>query len=379
MRIALITPSFPPKSCGVGDHSSHLGRALRALGCEVSVWTGQGGALADDSIGPVRVIKGPWSVRELAQLSRELEQKRPDLILVQYTPYLFDEKGGPLNLALGPWLEHLKRSTRSKVVVFAHELHYPVEPSLAGIGKGVPQLAAFMGIAAVSDQMIFSCEAMFNQARRLVPWRKSRFGWVPVGANVLPANATASSNDIVRDDQLMLLHFGGSHKSHLLDWDLSALRAAREAFGDDKVVLVLAGVTQAKLEALQPQATSQREALRALGYVSSQEVSGLLKRADLVLAPFSDGVSTRRGSVMAALAHGAPVASTQGIHTDRSFEWNEICALVSVGDERAYQQKVVALLSSELERKRVAKQGLKAYERHFSWQVLAQLLLSKVS
>ena len=46
------------------------------------------------------------------------------------------------------------------------------------------------------------------------------------------------------------------------------------------------------------------------GYVPNDQVSAAFKSSDMCVLPFSDGASFRRGSLMAALTHGAAIIST---------------------------------------------------------------------
>jgi glycosyltransferase involved in cell wall biosynthesis len=46
------------------------------------------------------------------------------------------------------------------------------------------------------------------------------------------------------------------------------------------------------------------------GYVDAADVSAYLQAADVVVLPYRDGVSLRRGTLMAALSHSCAVVST---------------------------------------------------------------------
>lgn len=51
--------------------------------------------------------------------------------------------------------------------------------------------------------------------------------------------------------------------------------------------------------------------LTLTGWVSDDEVSAWLSAADVVALPFSAGLSTKSGSLLAAASHGAPIVGTQ--------------------------------------------------------------------
>lgn len=114
--------------------------------------------------------------------------------------------------------------------------------------------------------------------------------------------------------------------------------------------------------------------------LTPEEVSAWLTRADLVLAPFVDGVSARRGSVMAALAHGRPVVSTQGwctISEDRAefSDWSRIAALSPATDSEAFASRVVELLKNPDRALCIAQAGRMRHEELFSWPSISRRLL----
>src|SRR5262249_28838598 len=63
---------------------------------------------------------------------------------------------------------------------------------------------------------------------------------------------------------------------------------------------------------------------------------------DLMLLPLTDGVSTKRGTLMAALAHGVPVVGLQGTRTDRILRGDAL-TLTPAGDPAAFARAAVAL------------------------------------
>jgi glycosyltransferase involved in cell wall biosynthesis len=113
----------------------------------------------------------------------------------------------------------------------------------------------------------------------------------------------------------------------------------------------------------------------APGYLDAETVSRALQASDLFLAPFSDGVSTRRTTVMAALEHGLAVVTTDGRLTDEIFRQSDALRLVPVDDAAAFLAEVRALAEDPSARRALGQRGRLFYEAHFSWPVITARLL----
>ena len=107
------------------------------------------------------------------------------------------------------------------------------------------------------------------------------------------------------------------------------------------------------------------------GYLPEGEVSALLLGADLFLAPYEGGISTRRGSLMAALAHGLPVVSTPPRVPTQHFRAGENFAQVPFVDASALAGTVAALLDDPARRERLAR-GASELAGRFAWPAIAE-------
>jgi glycosyltransferase involved in cell wall biosynthesis len=115
--------------------------------------------------------------------------------------------------------------------------------------------------------------------------------------------------------------------------------------------------------------------VRCTGYLSPEDVSAWLASSDLLLAPFDEGVSTRRGSVVAALAHRLPVISTRGTATDGAvFEHGGI-ALADAADHAGFIAAVERLVASEEAREAMRTPAAALYEREFTWPRIAERIM----
>jgi hypothetical protein len=108
--------------------------------------------------------------------------------------------------------------------------------------------------------------------------------------------------------------------------------------------------------------------LYATGFVSDEEVSREFSEADVMLAYFVDGLSTRRGSVMAALEHGVSVLSTMGEFTDQEFLNQSFLTLLpqdKAAFEIGFMKNLKSLTNdhSSLDKKLISE----FYQRNFSW------------
>src|SRR5258708_23500443 len=92
-----------------------------------------------------------------------------------------------------------------------------------------------------------------------------------------------------------------------------------------------------------PHGAAVREALgdvpsRAEGPLAADEVSRRLAAVDVYLAPYIDGISTRRGAFIAGLEHRLPTVGTYGVHTDRCLleENHKAFALIDSADRSGF-------------------------------------------
>jgi glycosyltransferase involved in cell wall biosynthesis len=99
-------------------------------------------------------------------------------------------------------------------------------------------------------------------------------------------------------------------------------------------------------------------------------VSTYLQAADLMVMPYKDGVSLRRGTLMAALAHGRPVITTEPAVAIPELCHGENIWYVPVGDTAALTSAIIHLsqipsLAAQL------GYGAAAAAEQFAWDKIA--------
>ena len=124
----------------------------------------------------------------------------------------------------------------------------------------------------------------------------------------------------------------------------------------------------------------QQVLLRGAGEVAERCLDGLgqflphcfSERCDLRCGYLR--VSTRRGSVMAAMQHGLPIIGAYGELTDESLHRSGALELVARGDLKACSHAAAALAQDPARRAALGTVAAALYRREFDWPVIGARL-----
>jgi glycosyltransferase involved in cell wall biosynthesis len=128
----------------------------------------------------------------------------------------------------------------------------------------------------------------------------------------------------------------------------------------------------ARLVAAHPELAGR---LVATGALPAGEVSRHLQACDLLVQPYPDGATTRRGSLMASLAHGVATASTLGRLSEPVWAETGCLALAPADDPAALVRAAEAVLASPATRAQLGALGRRVYGERFSWERTVKTLL----
>jgi glycosyltransferase involved in cell wall biosynthesis len=103
----------------------------------------------------------------------------------------------------------------------------------------------------------------------------------------------------------------------------------------------------------------------ATGALPSTEVSLAIASCDLMVQPYPDGVTSRRGSMMAVITHARPIVTTQGSATEPLWQQSGAVALVPPGDDVAFASMVCELIGDEDRRHRYGIAAKSLYGSRF--------------
>lgn len=382
MHVVLLAAEYPPAPGGVGDYTSQLAAALRANGVRVDVLTIEKGNMvryAAPETGQQReqrhfvaAARGGWGWQFWPALIRVLDELRPDVLHIQYQTGAY-RMHPAINLL--PWRLRALPG-RPRVVVTFHDL---LEPYLFPKAGPLRRLATTR-LAADSDAVIVTNAADHARLAAMLAARKTSPHLVPIGSNIPVAPPEGYERAAWRarlglaPSELVIAYFGLLSPNKGADLLLTALVSLPAR------LLIIGGEATAP----QDQAFAQRFASRVselgltarvlfTGHVAPERVSGHLMAADIVALPFRDGASFRRGSLLAALAHGCALVTTQP--TDAvamaQLRHNEQALLVPPDDAGALAAALARLAADPSLRERLGAAG-RTLAAAFSWPAIAK-------
>ena len=362
---ALITGEYPPQRGGVADYTRLLATALAADGDDVRVYAPPHDA--PDAVEPgitVHRLSDHFGARGQRMLKHALaDLPHPRAAVVQYVPQSFGMRG--CNIPFARWLRTLRGYP---LFVMFHEV------SVTAV-RGTPLKYRIQAFATrqMADAAIHAADAMFVSTPTWEPLlRRAMKEATPIDWTPVPSNVALTSDDGGRDavrrqfeieKDIVIGHFG-SYREAFSRRRLTEL-VPRVLSGGRVMLFVGRGSTDF-LAALEAEFPQFRGRMKATGGLPAQKLADTLSACDLVVQPFEDGISARRGSAIAPLALGIPLATTSGSSTEPIWRESHTVALAPSGSIDGLAKLVNFLADDAGERDELRIAGQALYARRFS-------------
>lgn len=382
MRIGFVTGEYPPMEGGVGAFTQELAKALAALGHEIHIITDRQARpptkerRVRDLLQPVDlgfaqlhpIIKN-WRWSSLADIVDVVLRYELELVNIQYQAAAYNMRSPAVNFL--PW----RLKGVSKNVVTFHDLRVPYLFPKAGRLRATA--VTFMARqahgnivtnAADYQQLTATCDQPISQ--------------IPIGSNIttyapeaVEINALRQELGLLPDDKL-LGYFGFLNESKGADTLLHALAeldtAVHLVFIGGQTGSSDAGNNQAFLAGLRQLVADLGLAERVhwTGFVADQAVSAYLQATDLMVMPYRDGVSLRRGTLMAALAHGRCLITTTPVVPAPELVHGQNVWLVPPDAPQPLAEAIKHLLADESLRRQL-EHGAAQVAGLFTWEKIA--------
>ena len=288
-------------------------------------------------------------------------------VVLQYSPFCYGRRG------FAPWLPadlmRLRaRRERPRLAVMIHEPYVPIDSWRSAL-MGSWQRFQLGSLRLAADTVFASIEPW---ARKFAHPPHLPAHHLPVGSNFPDARAERerSRERLGADEETLVIGcLGRSHPSWLGGHVVAATN--RIARSGRPLLLLKLGAEAEPSAGLDPTVRLERP-----GFLEPGDFAALLAAADLFLVPTADGVSSRRGSLMAALQHGVPVVAIDGPLTDPVLRGTPALTLTPAGDREAYAHAALALAADREHRRAAGRAGRDLYEREFDWPVIGNKLIA---
>jgi glycosyltransferase involved in cell wall biosynthesis len=377
----IVTGEYPPQMGGVSDYTYAVAGRLAAEGEKVHVWcpgeNGGGGVAVEDGVIVHREL-GHLARANLRRAGRIIDElPKPRRLLVQWVPHSYGYRS--MNLFFCWWI--LRRATfqRDTVEIMVHEPFLPFDGrSLRrNVAATIHRVMAAV-ILKASSRVWVSIPRWEKLMRPYALGKRLTFQWLPVPSGIPvvsdPEGVTKLRSRYAPAGEFIIGHFS-TYDSYTKELLAEVVPALLNSSSRQRVLLLGKGSAEVR-KTITTQHPEHAGRVHATGAITAVELSKHISACEVMLQPYQDGVSTRRTSVMAALAHGTPVITTKGPATETVWLEAEAVKLACPGDVKGLVAMTESLLADVGERERMSVAAKSLYLTSFDLKYTINALQS---
>lgn len=291
----------------------------------------------------------------------------PPWVILQYNPFSYGRWGFAPSLVSDVYAVQ-KRLAPRPFALMVHEAWVDVHDAKSALIGGY-QRVQLRCLTRRANIVMATTQSMAHDLG-------TRSVHVPVASNIDPVN-TSYETARVRlriGSSVVIALFGRSNPSRALAHAEAAVDAIGERIGRENLLVMNLG---ADAPALRVHPDTH---VLTPGGIDAVRLSLHLRASDLMLLPFTDGLTTRRTTLMAALAHGVPVLGLRGRATDDVLvRHQEILGLTPLNDIDAYSRTAAELANNPGMLRCRGESGRRLYVEEFDWPHVARRVMAAMS
>jgi glycosyltransferase involved in cell wall biosynthesis len=372
MKILIICPKKYEK-CGVFDYSLQMFSVLQREH-NISLITNK---FEKKDINPkirdaIKDILPNWKIRGFWQLLKYIIHTKPDFINIQYVPHLYDRWG--VNLYL-PFAAMILKCLGFKIALTVHENYVPLT-NWKWIITGMPQRIILFLLILFSKKTFISIEKWTEKFKRIFYFKKNDISWLPIFSNINYYLINESNKKRIRkqldfeENDFIIATFSPLHPSKLLNKIFKTWKSVKKNRKDARLLII--GVSKKDIVDC---ALDFDEDIYCAGYVPERRVGELLSISNIYLSPYSDGISSRRGSALAAMNYGLSIITTKGSSTDSIFHNSPI---ILVDNPKQLTEKILYFAENKQARIKTGKATKEFYEKYFALDIIKNKFLHQL-
>jgi glycosyltransferase involved in cell wall biosynthesis len=322
MKVVMVTGSYPPDTCGVGDFTAHLVEVLLTQGIGVEV-----------------VSNEKWVANKAFYIRKRISSLKPDIVHIQYP-----------TIGYGTGLAPQLISCMRPCIITLHEISQ----------THILRRVALLPFSMCSQHIIFTNSYERGYALRWTPWISSRSSVIPIGSSM----AIGYQN---RDRDLEeIVYFGIIRPDKGLEDIITLALLIKE--NDLKIRIRIIGKPHPKYPDYFQMIYRQSKDLPIMWNLGLTEgaVVDLLSRSLIAYVPFPDGASERRSSLFALMSNGVNTITTKCSHTPP--EMDRAVLYASTPKEALH---LIQKLSGQNELQVRLRHEAVAFVNNYSWESIA--------
>lgn len=324
MKVALVTGSVPPATCGVGDYTIRLAEALREIQIEYEV-----------------VTQDNWGIKEYFNLSKEINKSQSDIVHIQYPTVGYRTGMAPHILAI---------LCRKPVVTTLHEFKH---------SNWLRKISCIL-FSIGSKIIIFTNAEDQENFKRIFSGAAAKSTIIRIGSNI-------PWLDKRRNDKNKICYFGIIRPDKGLEEFIELSRIIHKRKMQYSLnVIGTPAVSNIRYYNELREKTACLPIEWSVNFTPEQ-VALRLQEAACAYLPFPGGASIRRGSLMAVMGNGVPVVTTDG--PDRPPEMAKAMRFASNPEEAL--SVIVSLMNDPAQAEAIVAEARKCLV-NFAWPKIAE-------
>jgi len=322
--VLIITGSYPPDICGVGDHTFNLMGTCAAQSWEM-------------------YYRKNWNIYTLFRHIRDIYSTGANFIIMQYGTRGYGWSIVPHLLCI-----YYSWFTRKRFGVILHEL------SQLSLKAYIAELLILIS----ANKIMFTTQYERNFAIKRIPFIKSRSTVIKILSNIKASETICP----IEKRNIDVAYFG-----QIMPLKGIEIFIRDTALLSSNIKIVIAGQVPPMFVDFYNKIVNLcvQTNIQIITNLNQAEVSELLNNTKIVYLPFPDGVSERRGSLLASIENGAVVLTTFGKFTTKEIERATI---------NVYENKIKDILNNKtlLEEKQKAAKIFFDTQMPHDWDEIAK-------
>lgn len=362
IKLCFISGEISPHTkCGVSNYTYKLIQELNTnKNLDISIISSKNDFL-DDQFNYINIEN--WNFSNWKNIKKAINKFKPQIIHYQHPTKIY---GKNLFQFFIPYLIK-KEFANIKVLTTIHE--FSESPWYAKLW--------LIFLIKKSDYLIFTNQNNLDYAKKSISL-KNKAKVIYIGSNI---EVRKFNNDqivkerkkILGDKKYLIGYFGFIEKNKGIDDLINSLNILVNQANKPYKLLIIAALNNKYSYHRYIEKLTHKYSLQSnvyiTGYLEETDVSKYLQMIDLGVLPFKNGVSLRRGSLIAMLLHNVPVISSNNDFIDNLLQNNKNILLFSKIDDLT--NKIPYLLENKKLYNKI-KNGTKKIKTNFEWSFIAK-------